>query len=584
MDRNDVHILGLSTLADLSLRNEGIPYSTPNGHFSTERYSEIDARAYSISQTWYETLDADLESYRGVSIGAVLEYDLYHLLVDALRNVEIASAVLRDSFDVIYLPSSDPAVESPGLGFHAVCYQTLPPIISDMARKRGVKVERLGPTGGVTIPDAETGYKVPRDQGFLTSSALFLTRNRRDLLSLMAHRRYSRIALRLCETCQDEMIRHLRGTEARGVKAFPGLVHNRRSKEHVSRLLDHLRDEVVLSRLDGSIVHGDDRFWRAIYPFVDEVLSRLIYHIVGRVNWSERFVKLFRPDAFVVFEDITPLSRAMCQVLRDRGVRIVVVQHGILTNDMAGMYLLPKVGDVQAVWGEYYKEWHVKRGMPADSQVVTGFPRYDKLVRMPQIDQGNLCKQFGLDPEKKMVMIATEWYQPVSARYTIEMEEEFIRLALRVLKSHDVQIVVKLHPGHQDRYHRIVSEIADQEGVKVIVVRNSLWELIQLSSLVIASVSTVGVEANLLGRPVVCVVLVDQRDVSGLAENNLVISAFNEEGLRESVNSIIKAEQGTIAASSDAGRGIDYFIDGLDGHASKRVLELCGSFHSVRTN
>jgi hypothetical protein len=572
---SEVVVLGLSTLADMSLRREDILYVTPDVFFSMEKSSEIDKRAYAISQMWHKLLDPDLISYRGVSIGEALEYDFYHLLVDTLRSIEIANTILKDSYDVVYLPSSGPSLDGRGISFHTVCYQTLPLIISDYARKRGMKVVRLSPSPDRRPTAARWRPRVLTDQGFMASGALFLLKNRRDLFALFSHKNLSRTSLQLCPICQNEIINCLRRTGGIGVKAFPGILQNRRSKVHASRLGNLMGDEKTVSRLDDEITYKDNHFWRALYPFADEVLSKLIPLIIGRINWAEFFVKVFNPTSFVVFQDITPLSRSMCQVLKNHGVYVFVIQHGILSNDMAGMYTLPKVGYMQAVWGEYYEEWHSRRGMPAGSLAVTGFPRHDKLVNMPPLNREDLCRRFDLDPGRKVALIATEWYQPVSARYTIEKQEEFIRFSLRSLKAYDdVQIVVKLHPAFQAKYRKIVSEIANQEGVNVVIAGDSLWDLIRLSSFVIVSLSSVTVEALILGKPVISVDLVDKKDISGLVQNGLAIGARNEDELNSAIRKCLENPESSLAPDGKREELLLPFTGPLDGQSSRRLAEL----------
>ena len=573
---NEVVVLGLSTIADMSLRREGIPYVTPDVFFSMEKSSKIDRHAYMICQTWHKLLDSALISYRGVSIGEMLEYDIYHLLVAALRSVEIANKVLMDSYDVVYLPSSNPSLDDQGISFHTACYQPLLLILYDYARKRGMKVEMLSPPPGRNPPVAFNWRPTAlTNQGFSTSSALFLLKNWRALLAILSHRNLPRTTLQLCPICQNEILNCIRRIGGIGVKAFPGILQNRSSRAHASRLASLMKEEKTISRLDDEIVYEGNHFWRALYPFIDDVLSKLIPLIIGRINWTEFYVKMFNPASFVVFQDITPLSRSMCQVLKNHGVYVLVIQHGILGNDMAGMYTMPKAGNMQAVWGEYYENWHLKRGKPAGSQAVTGFPRHDELVNMPPLNREDLCRRFDLDSGLKVALIATEWYQAASARYTIEKQEEFIRLSLRALKAPgDVQIVVKLHPSFRVKYRKIVTDIADQEGVDVVIAEDSLWDLIRLSSLVIVSMSSVSVEALILGKPVISVDLVDKKDISGLVQNGLAIGVRNEDELNDAVRECLENPGSSLAPDAKREELLLPFTGPLDGQSSRRVAEL----------
>jgi hypothetical protein len=342
------------------------------------------------------------------------------------------------------------------------------------------------------------------------------------------------------------------------------------------RILRYLvRDETRTSKLDDSIVYDGIPLWGVLSPLVNQILSRHVPSITGRIQWTELFLTMFRPSALVVSEDIAPLSRSMCQVLKLRGIPVIVVQHGILSVDLAGFYAMPKVGDFQAVWGQYYREWHIDRGKSAETQVVTGFPRHDGLRNLPPIDREGVCRRFGLDARLKVVLVATEWFQAGSSRYTVEDEESYIRHVLRSLKVYvDIQIVVKLHPGRQERYNKIVSQIAEQEGVRVVIAKDSLWDLMRLSSFVIVSVSSVCVEALALDKPVISVNLADRRDITGLVQDGLAIGAYNESEIKRSVE-ICMTVAGREPDHDDNKRSLLFpFIYLADGCASQRVAEL----------
>jgi CDP-glycerol glycerophosphotransferase (TagB/SpsB family) len=246
-----------------------------------------------------------------------------------------------------------------------------------------------------------------------------------------------------------------------------------------------------------------------------------------------------------------------------------------LAIDLAGFYVMPKVGDFQAVWGQYYRKWHIDRGKPPETQVATGFPGHDGLHNLPPIDREVVCKRFGLDPGFKVVLVATEWFQAGSSRYTVEEEENYIRHVLRSLKIHDdIQIVVKLHPAHQYKYNKIVSQIAEQERVRVVIARDSLWDLMRLSSFVIVSMSSVCVEALILGKRVISVNLNDCRDITGLVQDGLAIGAYSVEEIKLAIETCMEVAEQNPNQDDRNRKLLLPFIYLDDGCASNRVADL----------
>ena len=64
---------------------------------------------------------------------------------------------------------------------------------------------------------------------------------------------------------------------------------------------------------------------------------------------------------------------------------------------------------------------------------------------------------------------------------------------------------MKLHPGYRPEYEGLVRAIAEGEGIAVTLAKRDLWDLLAISDVVIISNSTFGLEAMILGRPVVVV-------------------------------------------------------------------------------
>lgn len=425
----EVVVLSLDTLAGLELRRKGIPYDTPDHYFKKEKAAEMDKQSVAFSTGWYRSMDNPLMYYRGVSIGEVLEYGFYFLFIDAIRSVEIANGLLRGSYDAIYMPSPDPRYVG-----HSACYNTIPTVLEHLARRAGVNVVRLdgAVSGRAGVARGAGGGKKPfgllfQNRRLPISGFTFVRENLGSLVALFLKRGMKRHAL----TYEDRwLLASLSDAHGRGLKTKPDSIHTPASLAHAKRILEYLTDERTALNLDDSVVYNDVRLWRVLSSHINEMLSELVPSIVGRTRWAELLLKTIRPNSFTVLEDISTLQRAMCQFLRSRKVPVIVIQHGILTNDFAGFYVMPKVGDVQAVWGEYYKKWHTDRGKAADSQAVTGFPRYDGLFMMPPLDREGVCRRFGLDPDLRVVLVATEWFQAATSRYTVEDDENYIRFVL----------------------------------------------------------------------------------------------------------------------------------------------------------
>lgn len=564
---DEVVVVPLSTHASLSLQNEGIPILRADTCFSKEESQSMDSKAAEFCRRWHETVSGEtpLMTFHGVSIGEALAVDFYFLFIDAIRSAEIAESLMTNPFDRIILPSLN--VEGVRDNTYNICYDTLPLLIAHIAATRGIPV----------IMKGRRRSSRARMDSFALSCTLFVRENGLDLVDLALNPTKPRIAFSYF--AQDGIIDNLKSPGGRGLVIPPhGCLQTQKSRQHVRLLLDYLGTEATASKLDKTTSYKGLPLWSILSPLLSAYFSKRLRSVIGLTLWTEFLVKRLRLDCCVTRDDVTPYRNPMCQVLRNSGVPIVIVQDGIRTNDLTGNYVMPTVGTVHAAWGEYYRKWHLNRGKTTESQVITGFPRHDKLVRLPSVNREAICRRFGLDPSRKIALVATEWFQASTSLYTLELEEDYVRCVLKSLKRHnDLQIVIKLHPYFQEKCSRIVSEIARQEGAEIIIAKDMLWELIQVSSFVVVFLSTVAVEALIIGKPVISVNLVDKKDITGLVQDGLAMGVYDEADLDGAIRKCLANLESCVAPDGRRQELLLPFTGPLDGQSSERVAELVES-------
>jgi CDP-glycerol glycerophosphotransferase (TagB/SpsB family) len=315
-----------------------------------------------------------------------------------------------------------------------------------------------------------------------------------------------------------------------------------------------------------------------VLPVLEKRLKKLFVHdmpeVIGYIEWANDTVNRIKPSAIVLMEDVSPVKRAICRAFKDRNIPAIVIQHGILSEDMSGFHVMPKEADVQAVWGDASRRWQIERGAQPHTQVVTGNPRFDDFTRTSSYDCQEIVNRFGIDPDKKKILLATEYFSGISSRWTVETEEQLIRQSLRALKKiPQAQVIVKLHPSYQKKYEYIVSTIAREEQIDIKIVKEGLRELIHVSEVVVIRTSTVGLEAILLKKPLI-VTNFDDRIDAGYISSGAAIIVHSQDALYLAVNGLLYGEQDRYA---DADTKEKFILDNAyyqDGKASERVADL----------
>lgn len=250
----------------------------------------------------------------------------------------------------------------------------------------------------------------------------------------------------------------------------------------------------------------------------DELTKEMTYyfksffgHIVKQIEMAKEVVKEEKPDLILVTSEGSGIfEKALLVAGKLDQIPTLAIQHGnigplhegymysknsISASGNIGSPYCP-IPDKTAVYGPFHYDILTKiSAYPPTSVVVTGQPRYDKLVRAHRIfSRKEFCAKLGLDPFRKLVLVATQG---------LPMRELFIKSVLRALKKFpEVQIVIKPHPRENSELYR---KVVDAQNViaKVLSKSSDIIEALYSCDLLIAAFSTVITEALVLGKPAV---------------------------------------------------------------------------------
>ncbi len=241
------------------------------------------------------------------------------------------------------------------------------------------------------------------------------------------------------------------------------------------------------SALDGRVVSQSDGTWR--WPF-------LLYHIVSCFG-MERFLRelLVQAEAKVLLTgtDIQPETKLAVAVARDLGIPSITLQHGILPPSPGDALHIPAWSDHVAVWGQRSRAWFMEAGIQADRIAVTGCPRFDTYAHLRGEDKAPP------DPEDAQVTLLLN---PSSPSLRAAMLHEFAG----AVQDTTWRLVLRLHPAEDmEQLRGVWRAIAPQDtrARATLSQQEPLVGILQASDVVVTYDSTAGLEAMLLGKPVV---------------------------------------------------------------------------------
>lgn len=173
------------------------------------------------------------------------------------------------------------------------------------------------------------------------------------------------------------------------------------------------------------------------------------------------------------------------------------VQHGMYTtNSLMAMPLSDKI----FVWGEATKNALIEAGANNDQMKVTGSPKYDSLIL-----RSNDYNKYVINHYDKTILFAT---QPVPSNITLQIIN---KIGSFLKEKEGIRLKVKPHPSENAEYYKgFVKHFAD-DNINVTDNNEDMIDLILNADVIIIISSTVGIEAAILDKPMICVNLSDQK-------------------------------------------------------------------------
>lgn len=228
----------------------------------------------------------------------------------------------------------------------------------------------------------------------------------------------------------------------------------------------------------------------------------------------------------VVGDDWCPVERSAVAYAKEQGIPTVLIQDGALEANWLNWALarrrkqnlwiqlvrqvlrfgnlLPPLSrtncDYLAVWGEYTRNEMIGRGVPSESIYVTGAPRFDEWVSRSRVQSSLQQKGKAKHQLLFVALLLSNFSVGISYEadcHTMESLEIFAR------SDPSWDVVVRPHPSEDpEDYQRLFKSMN--------LTRLKLEPSVPLSTalndcdVLLTHFSTVGIEAMILGKPVLC--------------------------------------------------------------------------------
>lgn len=293
-----------------------------------------------------------------------------------------------------------------------------------------------------------------------------------------------------------------------------------------------------------------------------------------------------KPSIFVLYNEHSVFGRSAILAAKKMGIPIVALQHGNMSLASLDGYLITrdsicpetqedlsaKCCHLSTIFSAYTnddKKLLIKLGGYSEKRIiVTSCPRWDVILNKDCFNRKEFLNNLELNDEKKTVTILSQ------ALPTIKNRDFFNREILEAIeKNHkDIQVIWKPHPREDEQEIR---EIIKKYMIKDIIVQKDLplFDVLNVSDIVITIHSTAGLEALLFDKPLITLIPEGEKEAELFKDSSAVIKVVNQKELTEAINLIFYNED----TQKKLKKGREKLISGyivFDGKASQRNAEL----------
>jgi len=230
--------------------------------------------------------------------------------------------------------------------------------------------------------------------------------------------------------------------------------------------------------------------------------------------------------------------------------------------------------DKICIYGTQGKEILTGFGIDEDRIIVSGNPKYDYISSLNANEsKKELQEKHHIDFSKKLVVIAlSRWH---------DKDEEWMSKFIKFCNKNNFEIVIKLHPRYKinsfdsEKKIQFIKDSCKNQNYHLTFDMN-LNLLLSGSDVVVSDYSNVGVEAVLLGKPVVNINFIKEKldEAQNYHKFGAVLYVEDYQKFENMINDIFDKNFNRDELEKGRKKIIEMYNFNNDGNASKRIYEL----------
>ncbi|MEK6932293.1 MAG: CDP-glycerol glycerophosphotransferase family protein [Nanoarchaeota archaeon] len=301
-------------------------------------------------------------------------------------------------------------------------------------------------------------------------------------------------------------------------------------------------------------------------------------------------------DIVVTHNDVIAFEKTVVRTANKLNIPTITMIEGFLSlkKIRSGTQYIPFSSKIMAMHSISQKELVIKKyRILKERLIIMGHPMFDRYYNDKPIEKKELYKRHNIPLNKKLILYVAERYNNKnkyeSSIWSAYTKKQYLSIYEELFKGikevqDEVFLIIKKHPS-EVMDDAIIEAIAKKQGIKncIILKDLDLYGAINASSAIILRLSTIGLEAMMLKRPVIVMdTNFDTNDNVGYTEFNAALHAKKPGDLGKLLKNLLHNEVLQNSLDRNMERFVNYnYIS--DGNASLRMAKLINETIKTKT-
>lgn len=280
------------------------------------------------------------------------------------------------------------------------------------------------------------------------------------------------------------------------------------------------------NKFKNKITYKGIKVFQLIKDLLQFYFMRDFKEIVKYIELSKNVFLVEKPDINISYSEIGRTSKSVAYSAKKTNTPTLLIQHGTLVDyPLYGEFY----SNIFAVYGKNTKKIYTGFGIKSDKIKVIGNIKFDSLYqKRKHYKKERIFELLNIPKSKKIILFTSQGDSK-------EEDEKLLLAIFNAFKRYpkdNHHLVIKLHPAEDGRLPKNIAKGFDNYTITKDV---DIFEMINASDVVITYWSTTGLEAMVLGKPLIVLNLSGKPDNILYAKEGAALGVYNQNKLYQTL-------------------------------------------------